>query len=87
MGLLRDLLIKDEGTKRKVTILIDIIVILGFIISVFTPFIIETAYEQGFEFGRTTCIEDLEFLRNISTNDVTQMLLVEEIVENGGSDG
>lgn len=73
MGLLRDYLIKDPVTKRKVTIFIHLCIIVAFVVAMFLPFFNDLAFEQGYEFGNSTCQERIEeILQNITLHNMTE---------------
>lgn len=68
MGLLRDYLIKDPKTKRKVTIAIHISIIIAFIVAMIIPTFKDIAYAEGYEFGNKTCISKFDYLYENLTN-------------------
>ena len=82
MGLLRDLLIKDEKKKRRVTMIIHLCLILFFLISMFIPQINNIAYEEGYRFGRDTCwVKISDFLNQTNQSGELNDVGFEEDIE------
>jgi len=71
MGLLRDLLIKDPKTKRRVNMVVYLCVIIAFITAMFVPQLNDMAYEQGLDFGNSTCWTRISDYYNTTLYNVT----------------
>ena len=65
MGLLTDMTVKDQKTKRRINMIKTIIIILALVVSTFIPQIMDIAYQQGRQFANQTCM--------LTENDLQKM--------------
>jgi hypothetical protein len=64
MGLLTDLSVRDQKTKRRINMIKTMIIILALFISTFIPQIMNLAYQQGKQFANETCLFTVSDLEN-----------------------
>jgi hypothetical protein len=66
MGLLTDMTVRDQKTKRKINMLKTIIIMLCLVISLFIPQLMDIPYQQGKQFANQTCLMTFNQLREMN---------------------
>lgn len=66
MGLLTDMTVRDQKTKRRINMLKTVAIMVCLVASLFIPPLMDIPYQQGKQFANQTCLFTLNDLRNFN---------------------